>query len=174
MKNKCRLLLIGFFLFASFVSILAVTPEEDTYPTPERLFYIARSLNRNLVCYDANLKDGKLDLEEPIEVYWLNRTDRPGYTNGLNFIQRKLAYGYKVKQKGNDTCQVTLSAYPRDITIRKAGDAYQAFVDINGSPARLVSLFVQLKPNSSVRVDYVELQGYSVSTGKRVTERIRQ
>ncbi len=174
MKNKCRLLLIGFFLFASFVSILAVTPEEDTYPTPERLFYIARSLNRNLVCYDANLKDGKLDLEEPIEVYWLNRTDRPGYTNGLNFIQRKLVYGYKVKQKGNDTCQVTLSAYPRDITIRKAGDAYQAFVDINGSPARLVSLFVQLKPNSSVSVDYVELQGYSVSTGKRVTERIRQ
>ena len=174
MKNKCRLLLIGFFLFASFVSILAVTPEEDTYPTPERLFYIARSLNRNLVCYDANLKDGKLDLEEPIEVYWLNRTDRPGYTNGLNFIQRKLVYGYKVKQKGNDTCQVTLSAYPRDITIRKAGDAYQAFVDINGSPAHLVSLFVQLKPNSSVSVDYVELQGYSVSTGKRVTERIRQ
>ena len=174
MKNKCRLLLIGFFLFASFVSILAVTPEEDTYPNPERLFYIARSLNRNLVCYDANLKEGKLDLEEPIEVYWLNRTDRPGYTNGLNFIQRKLVYGYKVKQKGNDTCQVTLSAYPRDITIRKAGDAYQAFVDINGSPARLVSLFVQLKPNSSVSVDYVELQGYSVSTGKRVTERIRQ
>ena len=174
MKNKCRLLLIGFFLFASFVSILAVTPEEDTYPTPERLFYIARSLNRNLVCYDANLKEGKLNLEEPIEVYWLNRTDRPGYTNGLNFIQRKLVYGYKVKQKGNDTCRVTLSAYPRDITIRKAGDAYQAFIDINGSPARLVSLFVQLKPNSSVSVDYVELQGYSVSTGKRVTERIRQ
>ena len=168
------MLLIGFFLFASFVSILAVTPEEDTYPTPERLFYIARSLNRNLVCYDANWKDGKLDLEEPIEVYWLNRTDRPGYTNGLNFIQRKLVYGYKVKQKGNDTCQVTLSAYPRDITIRKAGDAYQAFVYINGSPARLESLFVQLKPNSSVSVDYVELQGYSVSTGKRVTERIRQ
>ena len=174
MKNRCRLIFMGLFLWMSLFSLQAVTPEEDTYPTPERLFYIARSLNRNLVCYDANLQEGKLDLEEPIEVYWLNRTDRPGYTNGLNFIQRKMAYGYKVKQKGNDVCQVTLSAYPRDITIRKTGDSYQAFVDINGSPARLVSLFVQLKPNSSINVDYVELQGYSVSTGKRVTERIHQ
>ena len=174
MKNICRLILVGLLELVSLFSIQAAMPEEDTYPTPERLFYIARSLNRNLVCYDVNVQGGKLDLDEPIEVYWLNRMDRPGYTNGLNFIQRKLAYGYKVKQKGNDACRVTLSAYPRDITIRKEGDSYQAFVDINGSPARLVSLFVQLKPNSSINVDYVELQGYAVETGKRVTERIHQ
>ena len=28
------------------------TDPNSTYPTPDRLFHIARSLNRNLVCYD--------------------------------------------------------------------------------------------------------------------------
>lgn len=164
-------LVLGFMLWFPSV-VQASSPEDDTYPTPERLFHIARSLNRNLVCYDANLKDGKLDSEEPVKVYWLNRTDRPGHTNGLNFIQRKLAYGYKVVQHDSDSYQIELSAYPRNITIRKDQGSYQAFVDIQGTPARLVSLYVKTKPNNSMSVEYVELQGYEVSTGKWVTERI--
>lgn len=164
-------LVLGFMLWFPSV-VQASSPEDDTYPTPERLFYIARSLNRNLVCYDANLKEGKLDLEAPVEVYWLNRTDRPGHTNGLNFIQRKLAYGYKVVQREDDACQIVLSAYERNISIRKDQGRYQAFVDIQGAPARLVSLYVKTKPNNSMSVEYVELQGYAVSTGKWITERI--
>ena len=94
-KNGGLLSLVLCFMLWIPTMLQASSPEDDTYPTPERLFYIARSLNRNLVCYDANLKEGKLDLNTPVEVYWLNRTDRPGHTNGLNFIQRKLAYGYR-------------------------------------------------------------------------------
>lgn len=172
-KNGGLLSLVLCFMLWIPTMLQASSPEDDTCPTPERLFYIARSLNRNLVCYDANLKEGKLDLNTPVEVYWLNRTDRPGHTNGLNFIQRKLAYGYKVVQREDDACQIVLSAYERNISIRKDQGRYQAFVDIQGAPARLVSLYVKTKPNSSVSVEYVELQGYAVSTGKWVTERIK-
>ena len=66
------------------------TDPNSTYPTPDRLFHIARSLNRNLVCYDANQTNGKLDTKEPIKVYWLNREMEPGKTNGLSFIQKKI------------------------------------------------------------------------------------
>lgn len=169
------------WLFLLFFSILtisaahAVTPDDDMAPTPERLFYIARSLNKNLVCYDARLNNGKLDKDDPIKVYWVNRTDRPGAIDDLNFIQRKLAYGYKVVQKGTDSCQVTLSAYPeRRITVKKAGNRYAGFLLINGVQSRLVTLFVQLKPNSSINVDYVELRGEAVETGEIVTEKIRK
>ncbi len=153
----------------------AQTAADSTYPTPERLFHIARSLNANLVCYDANLRSGSLDEDEPLTVYWLNRSDNPGYTNGLSLIQKKLAYGYKVVEKGADSCRVTLSAYPsRAITICPHEGGYAGFISINGSKARLTSLYVQLKPNSSIKVDYVELIGISVSTGEEVREKIYQ
>ena len=172
---------IGTFLCLTVLCICCIYPgvasaqsADSLYPTPERLFHIARSLNRNLVCYDANLQSGKLDTEEPINVYWLNRTDRPGHTNGLSFIQKKLAYGYKVVSREGDQCRVTLSAYPaRAITIRRDGQRYAGFIPINGSEARLTSLYVQLKPNSSINVDYVELIGISTATGEEVREKIR-
>lgn len=153
----------------------AQTSADNTYATPERLFHIARSLNANLVCYDANIQSGSLDEDEPLRVYWLNRSDNPGYTNGLSFIQKKLAYGYKVVEKGSGLCRVTLSAYPaRAISIRQYEGGYAGFVVINSSEARLTSLYVQLKPKSSVKVDYVELIGISTVTGEEVREKIYQ
>ena len=170
MKKYLLTLCLSILSFSLYVAS-AQTPDSLS-PTPERLFHIARSLNRNLVCYDANIQSGKLDTEE--NVYWLNRTDRPGHTNGLSFIQKKLAYGYKVVSREGDQCRVTLSAYPaRAITIRRDGQRYAGFIPINGSEARLTSLYVQLKPNSSINVDYVELIGISTATGEEVREKIR-
>ena len=101
------------------------TDPNSTYPTPDRLFHIARSLNRNLVCYDANQTNGKLDTKEPIKVYWLNREMEPGKTNGLSFIQKKMAYGYKVVSIAEHTCTITLTAYPeKKLTICREGDHF--------------------------------------------------
>lgn len=61
-----------------FVASFAADPEEGTYPTVGRLFHIARSVNKNLVCYDVNLRDGKLDTHDPLNVYWVNREKHPG------------------------------------------------------------------------------------------------
>ena len=108
--------IIAIFLLWTFPFTLIAhsrdTDPNSTYPTPDRLFHIARSLNRNLVCYDANQTNGKLDTKEPIKVYWLNREMEPGKTNGLSFIQKKMAYGYKVVSVAEHTCTITLTAYP--------------------------------------------------------------
>ncbi len=57
------------------------------------LFVIARSLNANVVLYEAAYRrDGTLDPEKPLTVSW--RLDaQDGRREGLNFIERMRAYG---------------------------------------------------------------------------------
>ena len=149
------------------------TDPNSTYPTPDRLFHIARSLNRNLVCYDTNQTNGKLDTKEPIKVYWLNREMEPGKTNGLSFIQKKMAYGYKVVSIAEHTCTITLTAYPeKKLTICREGDHFVCHVKIDNRQAILQSLYVKASPNNPLNVEYVELQGITTDTGVPVTEKV--
>lgn len=160
-------------LFFPLFALYAADPEEDTYPTDERLFHIARSLNKNLVCYDVNLEEGGLDEEAPLNVYWLNREEHPGKTNGLSFFQRKMAYGYKLISAGGDTCVCSLSAYPsRHLTIAKRDSRYVCYITINNQRAVLQSLYVKASPHNPLSVEYVELRGVSLATNQPVTERI--
>lgn len=94
------------------------TDPNSTYPTPDRLFHIARSLNRNLVCYDANQTNGKLDTKEPIKVYWLNREMEPGKTNGLSFIQKK--DGLRLQSGFNN--RTYLHDYPNGLSGKETDD----------------------------------------------------
>ena len=69
-----RLVALTAFLLCTFIASSHInSPEENTYPTTERLFHIARSVNKNLVCYDVNLENGKLNTKTPLNVFWLNR-----------------------------------------------------------------------------------------------------
>lgn len=158
------------------LSARATNPREDTYPTAERLFHISRSVNRNLVCYDAHLTgDGRLITDEPINVYWINREERPGEKNGLNYFQRKMAYGYKVVGEGDDYSVVTLSAYPdRQLTIKRHDGRYVCLVKINGREAILRELYVQASPRNPMSVEYVELRGETLGDGTATSERIQQ
>ena len=150
-------------LFA--LNVWATDPREDFYLTAERLFHIARSVNRNLVCYDAHLtNNGQLVTEE-----------RPGEKNGLNYFQRKMAYGYKVVDKGDDYSVVTLSAYPdRQLTIKKHDGRYICQVKINGQESILRELYVKVSPRNSMSVEYVELRGETLNNGTTVSERIQR
>ena len=149
--------------------------EDSTYPTPARLFHIARSANRNLVCYDFNAPRGQLDKSQPIKVYWVNREEHPGVTNGLSFIQRKMAYGYKVKKVEPTKCSFTLTAYPgRVLTLQREGKGYACHVSINNEPALLRSLYVKAHPHNPLKVEYVELRGISLKTHQAVSERVKK
>lgn len=137
-----------------------------------RLFHISRSLNKNIVCYDARVSKGKLDLKNPIHVYWHNNEDRPGVEEELNALQRKLAYGYKVKSAGNNEACVTLTAYnKRVLRVCQRNGKWVVLVGINGQECRLQELYVKTKGPMSV--EYVELRGVAVANGKHETERIK-
>lgn len=151
----------------------ADTPQGNLYLTPQRLFHIARSINRNLVCYDANLVDGKLDTDKPLNVYWVNREERMGEKNGLSFFQRKMAYGYKVVAKGTGSSTVTLTAYSgRRLEIIQQESHCICRTTINGKPAILKYLYVKVSDHNPLGVDYVELHGVTLAGNEEVAERI--
>lgn len=173
------LLLVLMLCFVGLLLPLRVVAQNgsdgNTYTTPERLFYITRSLNKNLVCYDYRLTDGKLDKKDPIHVYWVNREEKVGQKEDINFFQRKMAYGYKQVEKGEDRVVFTLTAYPkRQMTLTgSAGKGYTCYVSISGKQAILQSLYVKTKPGNPMSVEYVELRGVTVDGGEAVTEQVR-
>lgn len=165
--------LVVIFMLCGAAAVCAETPQENTYPTDERLFHIARSLNRNLVCYDANLKDGMLDTKSPLNIYWINREEHAGERGSLSFIQRKMAYGYKLVSVGEDCSEVTLTAYSgKTLKIHRLGGRYVCTTTIGGKYAILRSLYVQSHSGNPLSVDYVELRGITVDTGEPVSERV--
>lgn len=162
-------------LLISLLNILPLFAQDNTYPTEERLFHIERSKNRNLVCYDINLKDGMLNMKNPLEVYWINREDEPGLRKGLNFVQEKFAYGYKVTSKGDNTCEITLKAYPgKTLTLQNLNGKYVCTLSIDNQKAVLKKLYVKAKDNDSLKVEYVELFGELPHTGTSVSEKVYQ
>lgn len=174
-RNFKRFIISLLILICPFLGLYADNSEGNTYETAERLFYIARSANKNLVCYDANLTNGKLNTEKPLKVYWVNREERPGETNGLNYIQRKLAYGYKLVSGNQERCICTLTAYPdRKLTITQQDDKCVCTVIINNQQAILKSLYVKASPKNPLSVEYVELRGISVDTKEAVTEKVQK
>jgi len=182
MNNKRKFVEIkrGVLLFTLFLCSMVIFPDQlysqdNSYPTENRLFHIERSKNRNLVCYDINLVDGKLANKDPLSIYWINREDNPGEKKGLTAIQKKLAYGYKLISQDETTCEVSLSAYSgRNITIEKLDNKYVCTIMINNEPAILTFLYVKAKESNSLSVEYVELHGTSIETKQPVSEQIRK
>ncbi|MGC8864811.1 MAG: DUF4833 domain-containing protein [Bacteroidales bacterium] len=177
-----------FKLYKSIIWLLliaSVVPQrlEGAFPAdtdkPEashRLFVIARSKNANLICYDLNyVATGRIDLEKPIHVYWLNQTDKPGTTDELSYMQEKLAYGYTSRPMGANRWEVSLVAFPqRKLFIEKSNEGeFYGRITIAGRQAILKKIYVQADPDNSLKVRWVEVSGIDLETGKEVKERIK-
>ncbi len=162
------------FVFTLINLISSSYSQENTYPTDERLFHIERSKNRNLVCYDVKLNpDGEWKTSDPVKVYWVNREETPGKMNGLSAIQKKLAYGYKLKSHGEDSCVIALNACSdRPITVKKEEKKYCCRMIINGLFSELKSVYVKAQDGNSLKVEYVELVGKDLKTGNSTSEKI--
>ena len=155
-------------LLVLHLSMLVTTASAD-----ERLFHIARSLNPNWVCYDARLKDGKLNMSDPVHIYWHNNSDNPGHENELSFFQRKMAYGVKVLKAGNQEAEIRLTAYKkRNLHVCKRNGRWVALCTINGKRCILREIYVQLKPKNPLSVVYIQLSGISATDGSKQAEKI--
>lgn len=165
-----RVIILAFFFVSSFQ--LMASPDANEH-SDNRLFHVERSKNKNIVCYDVNLNGAALDITEPIKVYWINREDRIGERDGLSAIQKKLAFGYKVKSKDGSSAHIAINACPdRDIKIEKDIKSYKCFTQIDKQAAVLTKIFVKTKDSNSLKVEYVELSGISLISGKPINEKI--
>lgn len=160
-----------------------VIEPQDTFPVPRNisnlLFYIQRTPNTNTICYTLNLTSaGVLDDEEPVHVFWIRYATEGGVHKDLNFIQRKFAYGVKVKKLAGDNYEIRSVAYSkRPLYLRKATDMrYYMFATINGKQSVLNRIFIKIDPGGtfwSPNVAYIELKGHVAATGEPVIERIK-
>ncbi len=179
MVEKISILSFVLIILSAF-SLLAPIPDDDpplseADQSPNRLFYIARSKNANVVCYDANFnKNGELDQNNPIKVYWINRTDNPGHQDGLSYVQRQFAYGYDFDKQSDGSYIITLVAFKeRKLTLKQTGkNKGICSLLINKKPAILKKIFIQTEPDSFRKVQYAELEGISADDGKIVKERV--
>ncbi len=152
--------------------LLAAAAAAET--TTQPLFIIERSKNANVVHYDVQLKEGKLDPKEPVLVYWI-LVAKDGRRDDLNFVERK-AYGVDVKDnKAGGDLKMTLNAYSkRDITVRQVEEAFRAEVVIDGKPSIFEKMFVNSTERTLLppKVNYIELFGKDLETGEKRYEKI--
>ncbi|KXK37601.1 MAG: CDP-alcohol phosphatidyltransferase [Bacteroidetes bacterium OLB9] len=112
----------------------------------ELLFYIQRSQNYNTVIYEINMLPGHtLNLNKPISISWLK------HTNGefedkqpLNYIQKKLAYGYQHRIISEDLIEFRIVSCEalRFFIAKNKNNRFRVFFNDNGENIELISVFV--------------------------------
>jgi hypothetical protein len=138
------------------------------------LFRIRRSTNANEIVYAAQLDAaGRLDEDDPLVAYWLMHAE-DGHREGLNILEKLLAYGFSADPAPEGGYRVILKAKKdRPVHLALRDGCPVAFIEIAGRPARLRGIFVQTSSGGVVpTIAHVDVTGVDPATGREVTERI--
>ncbi|WP_207534138.1 DUF4833 domain-containing protein [Desertivirga arenae] len=159
-------------------TIFSYKSDSDKFPVPRgvnnMLFYLQRDPDANTVVYQLNIKDGQVDAEDPVNVFWIKFADK-GQVKELTSIQRRLAYGLRSKSIGNGNHELRFAAYPKlPLYLLKEGHEYNVHANVGQRELVLNKVFVRVKEGSIClpKVDYVDLTGVDVKTGRSLTHRI--
>jgi hypothetical protein len=143
-------------------------------PCRPELFRIRRSTNANEIVYAAQLDEaGRLDEDDPLVAYWLMHAE-DGHREGLNILEKMLAYGFSAEPAPEGGFHVVLKAKKdRPVHLALRNGCPVAFIEIAGQPALLRSIFVQTSSGGVIpTVAHVDLTGVDPASGRDVSERI--
>lgn len=152
----------------------------DTFPVPRlnarSLFYVQRTPNTNTIMYELNMKDGVLNEDNPVHVYWIRYTEG-GKLAELSFIQRKFAYGVKVSKIATEKYKLLFAAYDKIpfYLMKSTAGIFHTYVELDGKMIVLNRLYIRIDPGGTFwapNVKYVEFKGIEVATGKEFIKRI--
>lgn len=153
---------------------------QDGFPepqnNPDQLFYLQRTHNKNTIVYELNKKDGVLDVNEPVHVFWI-RYEENAQRQELSYIQRKFAYGIKAKKIKENHYRLSLTSYdkfPMDL-VKDMGNTYKVYANANGKRIQLHRIFIKITGGSmwSPDIEYFELKGTDSHSGDVVAERMK-
>jgi len=137
------------------------------------LFVIERSVNGNVVHYDAQLKDGKLDPQQPVVAYWVMGEN--GRRQELNLLEKLKAYGFSIfPDKQPEVFHMTLvSDKKKEIRVIHLGSEVRAEAQIGHCSAHLQKIFIESKKSWMINLpEYAEMIGNDVQTGAECRERV--
>ncbi|MEI7703207.1 MAG: DUF4833 domain-containing protein [Deltaproteobacteria bacterium] len=140
------------------------------------LFRIGRSKNANEVVYLARqAPDGRLDADDPLRAEW-HMLAEDGHREGLNFIEKLLAYGFSVDpaESGEGYLVVLKAKKDRPVRLAMRGGCPVASVTINGRTAELRRIFVQAEEGGGLipSIAWADLEGVDPASGSRIQERV--
>jgi len=157
-----------------------VFSQELQFPTPtgnpNQLFFLQRTPNLNTIVCELNYKNGVLEDDEPVHTFWI-RYGEQGQRAELSYIQRKFAYGVKSNKLAHEKWELYFAGYKKyKMTLMRGTDSkYHVYANVNNKQIILSRIFVKINGGSfwSPNVEYVELKGIEVATGKEVAERMK-
>jgi hypothetical protein len=139
------------------------------------LFTIERSLNRNVVHYEASLaKDGVINPKEPVIAYWI-MVEKGGAREDLTMLEKAKAYGFKVEAagpgKGFDLYLKAMEA--RLVRVRQEGGAVWAETAFGKRLCKLERIFIKSEGDKLIpKVLSIDLYGTDRKTGEACRETI--
>jgi len=165
---------LAMILLIIFVGFYPGTSFADFWNKTDHLFRIERSINKNIVQFDARLtRDSNLPDANPVVVYWVLEN---GQKEELTLIQQKYAYGIYSQEKleKNKFRIVLVALKDREIIVEKIEDSYRAIVSVNGRKSILEKVYVKSRDSLAgfPRVLHIDLFGRIKETGFPVKERI--
>jgi hypothetical protein len=139
----------------------------------ERLFRITRNKNNNIVCYDVRCKNGKLDKDDPVSVYWVIPS-KGNKLEDLTFMESRKAYGISVaKSYGQDSVDITLNAAERPLRVTVRNGRWVALSTMDSREVAIDSVYVMADESSTMpTVRWVEVMGRTPATGESVLKKI--
>ena len=160
----------GFVLWAAMMAAASLASAGEAQVP---LFVIERSVNGNVVHYDAQLKDGKLDPQQPVVAYWVMGEN--GRRQELNLLEKLKAYGFSIfPDKQPEVFHMTLvSDKKKEIRVIHLGSEVRAEAQIGHCSAHLQKIFIESKKSWMINLpEYAEMIGNDMQTGAECRERV--
>jgi hypothetical protein len=142
---------------------------------PRHLFYIGKSDNKNVLYYDANIKNGVINSKNPVTIYWVLENKK---TEGLGRLEKsQFGINFKTVKEGTEYTFNVKNDMLKNKTISLKVDengCAVATAKVKGTDSVLTRVFVQIAPDSGIvpDVQYLDIFGKSVAGGSNVSERI--
>lgn len=142
-----------------------------------QLFSIGRSKDANEIIYSLNLEKGnKLNLESPIQVYWLKSTEN-NKQESLTWIQQKFSYGVVYLKKNDSYAKFHFAGYSgRVFELKKNSNGKFNVYTISENKEVIVNrIYITISGGTFwfPEIPKVELYAELVNNGKNIIEIIK-
>jgi hypothetical protein len=153
-------------------------PEFKPPDEPGQLFYVQRSPNSNTVVYAARLTpDGAIDPHQPVDAFW-RKFNIDGSRQGLNFIERMMAYGVQVDPvAAGRPITFSIAALPgRKLTLSlDAQHRPQALMTLGSHQVKVAYVYLQVVEGGlTPDVPALDIVGTDIASGKAIREHLVQ
>lgn len=158
---------IGLFIACSILPAIAQN-------NAKRLFHIERNKNKNIVCYDLNIVDGKISGKSPVHIYWVLYPEQQ--KKELSFIENKFAYGAKCEVVSPNTVSIRMNALKEaEITVSydEKTKTVVSIAKVNGKSLKLEKISIIAKAPRYTSVERVDIHGVSLTTGEKTVESVK-